>query len=180
MYSALKQNGKRLYKLAREGITIERPGRPTTIYSIEMEGFESPVVILKVECAKGTYIRSLAHDLGQRLGCGARVETLERLGYGPFDIQDAITLEDLEDAFANGLWQELVHPMDSVLQDWPSLVANEEQAKVIRNGGSLAADDLSGLEGRSRCRVYDEAGGFIAILQYDEAYSRWQSEKVFA
>jgi tRNA pseudouridine55 synthase len=133
-----------------------------------------------VECAKGTYIRSLAHDLGQRLGCGGHVDSLVRLGYGPFGIEDAVALDNLEKAFADGSWPGLVHPTDSVLADWPSLVVDQAQEKVICNGGSLAAEELSGLEGQSRCRVYNQQGGFVAILQYDEANSCWQPQKVFA
>jgi tRNA pseudouridine55 synthase len=180
MYSALKHQGRRLYQLARQGVTVERPGRPATIYSIELEDFASPVITLKVECARGTYIRSLAHDLGQRLGCGGHVDSLVRLGYGPFNIEDAVSLQQLEKAFADGSWQGLVYPIDSVLADWPSLVVAEEQEKVIRNGGSLAAGEVSGLEGQSCCRVYNRQGGFIAILQYDEASGCWQPQKVFA
>lgn len=180
MYSALKHQGRRLYQLARQGVTVERPSRPATIYNIELEDFELPIVTLKVDCAKGTYIRSLAHDLGQRLGCSGHVGSLVRLSYGPFSLEDAVSLPQLEEAFADGSWQELIYPIDSVLADWPSLVVAEEQAEVIRHGGSLAADEISGVKGQGRCRAYNQQGGLVAILQYDEAGRRWQPEKVFA
>ena len=99
MYSAVKHQGKPLYKLARSGIEVERKSRPTQIHSLEIIDWQPPVVTLDIVCGKGTYIRSLAFDLGEALGCGANMKSLIRLRVGPFNIEDALTLPQLEDVF---------------------------------------------------------------------------------
>ena len=102
MYSALKRDGKRLYDLARAGVEVEREPRPVTVHGIALEGWEPPVVTLEVDCGKGFYMRSLAHDLGQALGCGGHMKTLARLRSGAFSVEDALPLEEAEERFADG------------------------------------------------------------------------------
>ncbi|HEX79346.1 MAG TPA: tRNA pseudouridine(55) synthase TruB [Dehalococcoidia bacterium] len=181
MYSALKYRGQRLYRLARAGMEIKRESRPTTVYRIELKDFVTTVVTLEVECSRGTYIRSLAHDLGQMLGCGAHLEHLLRLKYGPFDIDDAVSLKQFEEGFNNGSWQKLVYPIDTVLGQWTSVVVGEEQERMIKHGGSVVIEDIQIEDGvGSRCRAYNRDGYFIAILYFDPEKRQWQPEKVFA
>ncbi|MDP2731302.1 MAG: tRNA pseudouridine(55) synthase TruB [Dehalococcoidales bacterium] len=115
MYSALKFQGKPLYKLARAGITVERKSRPVKIHQIELIDWQPPIATIEVVCGRGTYIRSLAHDLGQNLGCGAYLKSLVRLRYGLFDIREAVSFLQLEDAFRCGDWQRFIYSVDSVL-----------------------------------------------------------------
>ncbi len=177
MYSAVKHQGKKLYELARAGITVERKSRPATIYSLDIVDFQPPLVTIEVECGKGTYIRSLAHDLGQVLGCGASLKSLVRRRYGPFDIENAVSVPRLEDAFRGGGWKHFVHPMDSVLSTWPAVVVDEATEQAVRNGVSLALP----LEpsGGNHCRAYTADGHFLGVLRFSPEQGQWHPEKVF-
>ena len=110
MHSAVQQGGKRLYELARQGIEVERQPRPVTIYRLELLAYTAPVLELLVECSKGTYIRSLAHDLGETLGCGAYLAGLVRTRHGPFRLADAVTMTDLEAGATAGRLAECCAP----------------------------------------------------------------------
>lgn len=180
IYSALKYGGQRLYKLAREGIEVDIKSRPITIYSIELIDYQPPLVTIEVECARGTYIRSLAYDLGQMLGCGAHLEHLVRLKYGPFDIKDAISLEQVEEACTNDTLQKYIYPMDTVLKYLPSIIVEEEQECLIKHGGCVVVEEgEADVSGESRCRAYNKDGYFIAILRFDSEKKLWHPEKVF-
>jgi tRNA pseudouridine55 synthase len=180
MYSALRYEGKRLYKLARAGIIVNRKSRLAKVYHLELLDFKPPLVTLEVECGQGTYVRSLAHDLGQLLGCGAHLESLVRLKYGPFDIADAVTLTQLEDAFSNDSWRQLVYPIDIGLLHWKAVVVDDAREKVIRNGGSVVIENnLDGAGLDRRCRAYSQDGCFLAVLRFNPESKQWQSEKVF-
>ena len=109
MYSALKRDGKRLYELARKGIEVEREPRPVSVYGIELTGWEPPIATVKVDCGRGFYMRSLAHDVGQMLGCGGHLKSLVRIKTGPFHLDEAVTLEEAEIGFEDGSWTDLVH-----------------------------------------------------------------------
>ncbi len=178
MYSALKYKGQRLYHLARAGINVSRKSRTAQIHRLDLLGFESPLVTLEIECGKGTYIRSLAHDLGQLLGCGAHLKELARLRYGPFVIEDASTLEQIEQGEND--WQRLLYPIDFVLSRWPAVVLGEEQEKLVRNGGSIALSEGIHSDKPGRCRAYGRDGSFLAVLGLDGEKGHWQPEKVFA
>jgi tRNA pseudouridine55 synthase len=180
MYSALKHQGQRLYRLARAGITVERKSRPARIYRLELIDFKPPLVTVEIECGKGTYIRSLAHDLGEFLGCGAHVKELVRLSYGPFNIEEAVSLSQLETAFCNHNWQHLVYPIDVVLHHWSVVVVGKEQERIIKNGGSLImGDNQVEFDGEKRRRAYSKDGSFLAVLYFNQKIGRWQPEKVF-
>ena len=127
MYSAVKHNGRRLYHWARLGVDIDRRSRPARIYSLQLTGWQPPVVTMEVVCGKGTYIRSLAHDLGQALGCGAMLKSLIRLRCGPFDVSDAVSIAQLEDAARGGYWQHLAYPIDTVLLHWAAIVVDDKE-----------------------------------------------------
>jgi len=180
MFSAVKHNGQRLYKLARKGISVERQSRPASIFRLDLIEFKPPLVTLEIECSRGTYIRSLAHDLGELLGCGAHLSGLIRLRYGPFNIRDAISLAQLEAAIKDNAWHKCVFPMDSVLQNWQKFIVDNEQELLIKNGSGVEIAD-SHLEADSvdRCLAYNSEGGLLAILFYNAKKRRWQPQKVF-
>jgi tRNA pseudouridine55 synthase len=187
MYSAVKHNGRPLYELAREGRTVEREGRPIEIHSLELIDWHPPLVTLEVDCSKGTYIRSLAHDLGQKLGCGAVLRELVRLRCGIFSIKDSVTLPELEDAFHRSEWQKCLYSIDSVLSHWEAVTVGDETAQAIRNGQSVKiaslADNgdevLSTLSTESRCRAYTTDGSLLALMHFEPEIGRWQPDKVF-
>jgi tRNA pseudouridine55 synthase len=184
MYSALKHNGEPLYKLARAGINIERKSRDIIIYRLEITDWEPPLATIEVECSKGTYIRSLAYDLGQELGCGAHLKTLVRTAYGPFDIKSAVSLSRLEEAFHNGQWKTLLQPIDCVLQNYSAVVIDEAAEKAMKQGNILTLDvpeahaNTENPE-KLRCRAYAPDGHFLGILRYVPDKAAWQPEKVF-
>jgi len=183
MYSAVKYQGKRLYQLARAGIQVERKSRPVRIYHLEMKDWLSPTVTIEVVCGKGTYIRSLAHDLGEALGCGANLKNLARLQCGPFHIREAISLPQLEDAFYHGYWHQLINPIDTVLLDWAAIVVSNDKEKDIRNGNPLVfeKDDSSApTPAQKRCRAYSLDGRFLGVMHFNPESEQWQPKKVFA
>jgi len=179
MYSAVKYQGKPLYELARAGIEVARKSRLTEVYRLELIDFKLPVVTVDVVCGKGTYIRSLAHDLGQALGCGASLKSLIRLRCGPFDIKGALSLPQLEDAFRYGYWQHLVYPIDTVLLQWTAMVVSDDTSQVIRNGCPLVVANDDRREQPNRCRVYTPDGCLLGVLRFHSGRGRWQPEKVF-
>jgi tRNA pseudouridine55 synthase len=183
MYSALKHGGKPLYQLARSGIQVERKSRPAQIYSLKLSRWQPPIATIEVECGKGTYIRSLAHDLGQLLGCGANLKSLARLRCGLFGIEEAVSVPQLEDGFGYGYWQQFVYPIDIVLLNWAAMVVGDATEEDIRNGRPLVFEDDSSLTGSSsgnRCRVYTSDGSFLATVHFDGQRGQWQPDKVFS
>ena len=179
MYSAVKYQGKPLYELARAGIEVARKSRLAKIYHLELIDFKPPVFTVDVVCGKGTYIRSLAHDLGQALGCGANLKSLIRLRYGPFDIKSAISLPQLEDAFRYGYWQHLIYPIDTVLLHWTAMVVSDGTSQVIKNGCPLIFENDESHEQPERCRVYTPDGCLLGVLYFHSGRGQWQPEKVF-
>jgi tRNA pseudouridine55 synthase len=181
MYSALKHNGRPLYKYAREGIVIERKSRIADIFNLEILSWDTPVVVLDITCSHGTYIRSLAVDLGRTLGCGAYLKSLKRLRCGPFDISAALTLDALEEAVQRGDWQAFLFPVDSVLQDWPVLNAGAEMADAIRHGRPVVYPEIVSGGGLSRdlCRAYSLDGSFLGVLRFNSETGEWQPKKIF-
>jgi tRNA pseudouridine55 synthase len=172
MFSALKREGRPLYELARQGIRVERAARAVTIRRLELRHAALPALLLEVECSRGTYIRSLARDLGEALGCGAYLHNLRRIQDGPFAIADALTLDDLFPAFYHGYWTELLYPADRVLGDWPAVVLSEANIRRLRQGQTVARNGRG-----EKARAYSRAGELVAIL--DARGDRWQPEKVF-
>ncbi len=193
MYSAVKYRGKRLYELARAGIQVERPSRPVRIDRLELTGWQPPPITIEVVCGKGTYIRSLAHDLGQMLGCGANLKSLVRLRCGLFSIRDAVSLTQLEDATRHGYWHKLVYPIDIVFLDWAAIVVNEATERQVRNGQSLVLESQTSAretarpaeyssadsQSQNHCRIYDLDGCFIGVLRFHPESRQWHPEKVF-
>lgn len=130
MYSALKQNGKKLYELAREGKEVYREPRSITIHSIDILAIELPLIAIRVRCSKGTYIRSLCYDIGGELGCGAMMWSLERTSTGPFTIENSVNLEDLTEENI----KSYIIPLEKVFENFPKLIVNSKFEKLISNG----------------------------------------------
>jgi tRNA pseudouridine55 synthase len=181
MYSALKFKGKPLYELARAGMEVERKSRTAQIFKLEISGWQPPVVTLDVDCGKGTYIRCLAHDLGEALGCGANMKSLVRRRVGSFLIEEALSLPELEEIFQRGAGDLNIYPPDFVLQSYNAIVVSHEQMCSLVHGmpvtpgpGSLR----SGTEGENGyCRAYTQDGTFIGMLRFEQ--EQWYPDKVF-
>ncbi len=181
MFSALKRGGKRLYDLARAGIEVEREPRPVTVHSITLKDWEPPTVTLQVDCGKGFYMRSLAHDLGQTLGCGGNLKTLTRARSGSFTLEDAISLDDAEEHFANDAWHEIMHSPDIAIQSLPALIISKRVEDMIRNGRAFdSSDTTTQAQHGERCRAYTIDGRFLATVLFDANIRKWRPEKVFS
>ncbi len=181
MYSAVKHKGQPLYKLARAGISVERKSRPVTVHKLELVDWQPPLVTLEIECSQGTYIRSLAHDLGQALGCGAHLRSLVRTRCGIFDIKDAVSLPKLEEAFRGGYGDDYLHPVDFVLQDYQAVIVDDAAEVAIKNGTSInipGSLDIKSPAGEKYCRVYSRDGRFLGMLRYVPEKEVWQPKKV--
>lgn len=175
-FSALKRGGQKAYELARRGEALELEPRTVTFYSLQLLEWSPPECVLEAHCSAGTYIRSLAHDLGQALGCGAHLAALRRTASGHFRLGDAVTLEALKLAFESGDWQRRLLPMDAALPGWPALYLSERDARRVQQGVSVP---FSGdLEAGERARAYNAAGELFAILRADRAAQVWRPEKV--
>lgn len=179
MFSAVRHKGQKLYTLARAGVEVERKSRPAQIFRLELTGWQPPSATLEVECGKGTYIRSLAHDIGQALGCGASLKGLTRLRCGPFDIEHAVSLEGLQEVFGSGRWERLLYPIDTVLLDWKTILVSDAGEVAIRQGKPLAAKESEETLAEGRCRAYTLDGRFLAVLSLNRETMQWKPEKVF-
>ena len=159
MYSAIKINGKKLYELARKGKEVERPARPVTIHSLTVEEQEGPRdFLLRVRCSKGTYVRTLCHDIGAAVGCGGCMSSLRRTMAAGFTLADSVTLDAVLQADDPAA---LLLPVDAYFSGYPDLVADPEQEKRIRNGAALPMPGLPD----GRYRVYGQDGTFLALSQ---------------
>ena len=170
MYSALKRDGKPLYEYARAGQTVEREGRQVTIHALELLACALPDVTFRVTCSKGTYVRTLAEDIGEALGCGAHLVMLRRTGVGALTLENSITLDALSDA-AEGQRDGWLQPVDALLSTFPSVRLDDEAARRFMHGQRLRLADLSLLEDvlqASRARVYDAAGKLLGVAKVGE------------
>ncbi len=160
MYSALKHKGERLYKLARDGIEVEREPRRVTIHEISMQGYTAPEFELKVHCSKGTYIRTLAEDIGNKLGCGAHVAALRRTGVGPYGADAMVSMEQVKQLAEEGFsaLDELLLPIDSALGSWPEVKLSPDGTFYLRQGQPVLVPNAP-TEGM--VRLYDADGGFM-------------------
>ena len=180
MYSALKRDGKRLYDLARKGIEVEREPRPVSVYAIDLTGWEPPVATVKVDCGRGYYMRSLAHDVGQMLGCGGHLKSLVRIKTGPFHLDEAVTLEEAETCFKDGSWKDLVYRPDVALSSLRTIIIGSATTAAIRNGRPLPSEvSFHPTHADERCCVYATDGEFLAIARFDPDRRRWVPDKVF-
>lgn len=177
MYSALKVNGKKLYELAREGKVIDRKARPVTFYELEIGRMDLPRVEIRVVCSKGTYIRTLCNDIGEKLGCGGCMEHLTRSRVGVFNLSQAKTLKELQEMADEGRLGDLVLPVDQIFADLPEFCTVTEADKMAHNGNTLYTSNLQGAEEKKwergeSLRVYDSEKHFIGIYMRDRDGNR--------
>ena len=159
MYSAVKIQGKKLYELARKGQTVERKPRNIVIHELKLLGRQQEDFLLEIRCSKGTYVRTLCHDIGEKLGCGGCLSSLRRTEAGRFSLEDAVTLEDILKAQAEGRQQELLRSVDSLFDRLPSLTLRGEAERRMRNGGTILLKNQPDGE----YRVYGQSGEFLLL-----------------
>lgn len=183
MYSALKHEGKPLYRYARAGQTIDRQERTVAIYSLALLRFDPPLVEIDLEVGRGAYVRTVAHDLGELLGCHAHLEGLTRTRSGPFRLDEAMGLERFQAAVAAGTWEDLLNSPDRVLESWKAALLGEEHSREVSQGRLLVLTPIRAESAElaldTPCRAYSSEGEFLAILRYRGA-GRWHPAKVFA
>lgn len=174
-FSALKHQGRPLYRLARKGAPVEVPPRRVTIYRLSVDAWAPPLVTLTVYCSKGTYIRSLAHDLGQALGVGAHLAALVRLAVGPFRLEEALSLEALARSVREGNWAAHLAPMTRALEQFPSVTVEGETLEAILHGQGVPLVMPSQAD---FCVAYTPEGEVAALLAYDSERDVWRPRKV--
>lgn len=180
MYSAKKVNGKKLYELARQGKEIERKSCRVQIHSIDIETVKIPDLTLSVECSKGTYIRTLCHDIGQVLGCGACMTSLLRTKVGMFSLEQAFTLSQIEEKQADGTLKSYIIPVEEVFKSQPAILVKPEADRLLMNGNRLEIRDLQeGAEKSEMVRVLDSHGQFQALYGWDKEKNDFKPIKMF-
>lgn len=183
MYSALKVGGKKLYELARQGREVERKARPVTIHEISVSEVELPRLTVTVRCSKGTYIRTLCHDIGKKLGCGGCMESLVRTEVGSFRSEDALTLGQIEALRDEGRLKEALIPVDTLFSEYPAYRAEEGTERLLYNGNPMAPSEIRNTDGtrteKGTIRLYDMHGQFMGIYAYDEKIRCFRPVKLF-
>jgi tRNA pseudouridine55 synthase len=174
-YSAVKVQGRRAYDMARQGEEVDLAPRKITVHHLEVLEWAPPEVVVDVHCSSGTYVRSLANDMGNALGCGAYLIGLRRTKSGRFSLRDATPLRKLQEAFQAGNWYQLLIPAAEALADWPAIELDPDQVEAIKHGHRVpAAEDAKGM-----VRGVSMAGELVALLELDETAHEWQPKKVF-
>lgn len=179
MYSAVSKDGVRLYKLARQGIEIERETRDVTIYSIEIVSeLKDNEFEIDVSCSAGTYIRSLAADIGEKLGCGAVISALRRTNANGISIDRTVTFEEIEKAVADGTVDSLISPCDDMLSLYPAVKVSAKQAVYFSNGGILDLDRVKDKQSEGICRVHSPESKLMGLGKIDRASGTLSVEKI--
>lgn len=179
MYSALKVNGKKLYELAREGKTVERKARPVHFYEIELMEISLPLVRLRVTCSKGTYIRTLCNDIGEKLGCGGCMESLLRTRVGRFGLEEALTLSEVEEAVKTETVSQKILGVEEVLKEYPRICCKEEGDRLLSNGNPLAEALTASARKDGWLRMCFSDGRFAGIYQWDKRRGLYFPVKMF-
>ena len=179
MYSALKVDGKKLYELAREGKTVERKARPVCFYEIEPLEIHLPLVKIRVTCSKGTYIRTLCHDVGEKLGCGGCMEELLRTKVGRFSLEESHTLSEVQAAMEEGTIQDQIYPVEQVLADYPAVYADSYGDRLLLNGNPLSENLVSPQHKEGWVRMYASDKTFTGIFQWDAGKKKYYPVKMF-
>lgn len=180
MYSALKVGGKKLYELAREGQVIERKTRPVIIYEIRDLKISLPEISMTVVCSKGTYIRSLGRDIGEKLGCGACMTALERTAASGFLKKDSYTLKEIEQLMKEENIMKIVIPPDQLFKNLPEQTVKKQYSKILYNGNPLKTECFtSPCSTGKRLRIYDEDGHFIGIYDWKDQKKMYFPDKIF-
>jgi len=182
MYSALKVNGKKLYELARDGIEVERKRRKVTIFEIQILEVNLPVVRMRVHCSKGTYIRTLCHDIGEKLGVGGCMQLLLRTKVSCFELKESLTLKQVETFVQNGELEQVLMPVDRLFQEKQEIVVKPEFESLVLNGNPISkkAVEKAGIyEDQESVRVYDKKGRFVGIFEYRAGKQEFRVKKMF-
>lgn len=174
-YSAVKVQGRKAYEMAREGKEVDLAPRKINVYSLELLEWAPPEAVIDVYCSSGTYVRSLANDLGKSLGCGAYLVGLRRTKSGRFTLRDAVPLRKLREAFEQGSWYQYLIPAAEALSEWPAVDLNADQVDAIRHGHRVPAAEGS----TGWARGVSEQGELVALLEADTEALEWQPKKVF-
>ncbi|PKO15446.1 MAG: tRNA pseudouridine(55) synthase TruB [Chloroflexi bacterium HGW-Chloroflexi-10] len=175
-YSAVKVQGKKAYEMAREGEEVDLEPRMISVYNLELLEWAPPEAVIDVYCSSGTYVRSLAHDLGEKLGCGAHLIGLRRTKSGRFTLRDAVPLRKLRESFENDSWQNFIIPAAEALSDWPAVILTAEQLDIVRHGRRIPAEEGLG----KMARAISEEGELIGLMELDPETNEWQPKKVFS
>ncbi len=177
IYSALKIDGRRAYDMARKGEEFEMEPRDISVHSLELLEWEPPEAVVDIHCSSGTYIRSLANDIGQEMGSGATLINLRRTKNGRFTLRDAVSLRKLEEAFADGDWYRYLIPAADALADWYTVELEFDQVDAVRHGHRVPA--IEPREPGSLARAVSQEGELVAVVEYIEEDQEWQPRKVF-
>lgn len=173
MHSAIKIDGRPLYERARQGEHIELDARNVMIHRLEVVSWEHPVVEIYVRCSKGTYVRSLARDIGEAVGTGAYMSNLVRTSTGPFSLEDSWQIDELSELIENGFWEDVAAHPDSALHDRPAIVLNDEHSTRWKHGNAVVTEVPAGL-----IRVYDVSGNWLGVGSGDPETGTVKPEKV--
>jgi tRNA pseudouridine55 synthase len=174
-YSAIKVKGRKAYDMAREGEEFDLAPRTIHVYNLDLLEWAPPEAVIDVYCSSGTYVRSLAHDLGENLGCGAHLVGLRRTKSGRFTLRDAVPLRKLREAFDSGTWYQYLIPAAEALSDWPAIEFTKDQVEAVRHGIRIQSPALQS----SWARGINDQGELVALMEFDPATGEWQPKKVF-
>ena len=175
IYSAIKIGGERAYKLARSGKTVKMSPRSVRIDKLAIVDYCSPDITLEISCSSGTYVRSLAHDLGESIGCGAHLLCLRRDVVGPFSLHQSYQLEDLEQTNDSCEVSSLLLPSGDAMVGWQKVCLGADDVRKIRHGNSVIGSDCVS---ETLALAYDVEGELIAVLEGQPEFGRWQPRKV--
>lgn len=179
-YSAVKVQGRKAYEMARKGEEVELAPRKITVHHLEVLEWAPPEVVIDVHCSSGTYVRSLANDLGEKLGCGAYLVGLRRTKSGRFSLRDAVPLRKLQEAFQAGNWYQYLIPAAEALGDWPAIELNPDEVEGVRHGHRVKAEADTPVG--KRVRGVSTQGELVALLECvigEDGAPAWQPKKVF-
>jgi tRNA pseudouridine55 synthase len=174
-YSAVKVKGRHAYEMAREGEEVDLAPRIVNVYSLDVLEWAPPEAVIDVYCSSGTYVRSLANDLGKSLGTGAHLVGLRRTKSGRFTLRDAVPLRRLQEAFDAGNWYRFLIPAAEALADWPMIELDADQVELVRHGHRVPADP----EAKGWARGVSQQGDLVALMEVDEETREWRPKKVF-
>jgi tRNA pseudouridine55 synthase len=177
-YSAIKVGGERLYKYARAGEEVEIPRRTVCIHSLQLKCFHPPCLKIVAEVSRGTYIRSLVNDIGESLGCGAYLHALVRTKNGPFNIEDSIDLETLQEVVDLGYWDKVAYAADEVLTGLPAVILSTDTIERLQQGKDWTPEDHEAVPAAPLMRAYSEDGTLVAMLSRTTG-NTWHPGKVF-
>ncbi|GAB4486843.1 MAG: tRNA pseudouridine(55) synthase TruB [Anaerolineales bacterium] len=178
-YSAVKVRGRRAYDMARRGEPVALPPRKINVYHLEVLEWAPPEVVVDVHCSSGTYVRSLANDLGEALGTGAYLVGLRRTKSGRFSLRDATPLRKLQEAFRAGNWYQYLIPAAEALGDWPAVELNPDEVDAVKHGHRIPANPADRPGINNLVRGVSMAGELVSLMELDSTTSEWQPKKVF-